>query len=72
MLDKAVVLLVRSSEKITEKRIDILRRKLKNGQEHAKAWRRSYDWFIAKLKTKEIRFPNEKIDGVRVMEIWNQ
>ena len=72
LLDKAVVLLVRSSEKITEKRIDILRRKLKNGQEHAKAWRRSYDWFIAKLKTKEIRFPNEKIDGVRVMEIWNQ
>ena len=72
VLDKAMVLLIKSPEEVIEKRINILKRRLTNGEEHAKAWRRSFNWFEEKLKLGEIRFPSQKKDGVKVMEIWNQ
>jgi len=69
---QAVFVVVKANEGVIQKRVKLKKRRLKSGRKYEAGWAQAYYWFVDKLKKREIYYPSEKKDGVRVIEVWNQ
>lgn len=70
LLDKSIMIVVKSSEEAVIARVS-QKGKLPNGTKYQDGWRRAYDWFVERLSSGEIQYPDESQEGIRVVEMWN-
>ncbi|MFC1653956.1 AAA family ATPase [Patescibacteria group bacterium] len=68
--DQAVFVAVKTDENVIKSRIG--NKKLKNGESYLNKWSVAHNWFRDRLSDGRLRYPDEKKDGVRVVEVWNQ
>jgi deoxyadenosine/deoxycytidine kinase/predicted kinase len=71
LLKKAIFVSVKSDKNLIKKRILNKQRRLKNKQ-FEKLWQKAYDYHDEKLQTHKSSYPDQKKDGVKVIEVWNQ
>jgi predicted kinase len=69
---KTIIVVIRADEAVIKGRVMRKKRRLADGREYADGWSQAYYWFKEKLESGEIRYPDEELDGIRVIEIWNQ
>lgn len=72
LINNATILVIKTSKEIIESRIKSKSRKENNPQKYIDGWDRAYSIFTEKLSSKEFRYPDESIDGIKVIEVWNQ
>ena len=71
LIKKSVVVVVRTSKVAIVKRLEALGRQ-ETGRKVVDGWKQAYDWFVNEMQEGRIRYPNEVLDGVRVVEVNNK
>jgi len=72
LVDDVIMFVVKADRDIIEKRVRNKARRVKKEKDHFEGWKRDYNWFHTRLVDGEIRYPDEKLDGIKIVEIWNQ
>lgn len=70
LADDSVVVVVRTSTPAVVKRIEALGRQV-TGRKVVDGWKQAYDWFVNEIQAGRVRYPDEVLDGVRVVEVRN-